>query len=87
METQEFENREFMIFNVSELNQINFNEVLETSSNTVRKSVDETKTFVKWDGVIPECVTNLITKEGPYTYEEILVILSTTEWTDPNLMI
>ena len=86
METQEFENRKFMIFNVSELNQINFNEVLETSSDTVRKSVDETKTFVKWDGVMPECVTNLTTKEGPYTYEEILVILSTTEWKDPNLI-
>jgi len=86
METQlqDYENREFMIFNVSELNQIDFTQVLETSVDTVRKSVDETKTFVKWDGVMPECVTNLTTKEGPYTYEEILVILATSEWTDPN---
>lgn len=84
METQDYENRKFMIFNVSELNQINFNEVLETSVETVRKSVDETKTFVKWDGDMPECVNNLTTKEGPYTYEEILTILSTPEWTDPN---
>jgi hypothetical protein len=29
-------------------------------------------------------VGNLNTKEGPYTYEEILVILATPEWTDPN---
>jgi hypothetical protein len=78
-------NREFMIFNVSELNSINFNEVLETSIDTVRKSVDLTKTFVKWDGVtIPQCVQNLTTKEGPYTYNEILTILATPEWTDPN---
>ena len=84
METQEFENRKFIIFNVSELNQIDFNQVLETSLDTVRKSVDNTKTFVKWDGVIPECVNNLTTKEGPYTYDEILSIISTTEWTDPN---
>ena len=63
METQEFENRKFIIFNVSELNQIDFNQVLETSLDTVRKSVDNTKTFVKWDGVIPECVNNLTTKE------------------------
>jgi hypothetical protein len=47
METQEYTNRQFMIFNVSELNQINFTEVLETSSETVRRSVDGTKTFVK----------------------------------------
>lgn len=85
METQlqDYENREFMIFNVSELPNIDFTKVLETSEETVRKSVDETKTFVKWDGVIPECVMNLTTKEGPYTYDEILAILSTPEWSAP----
>ena len=84
---QEYDNRRFMIFNVSELNQIDFNMVLETSADTVRKSVDELKTFVKWDGTMPTCVSNLTTKEGPYTYEEILTILATSEWTNPNPMI
>ena len=83
MELQDYENREFMIFNVSELPNIDFTKVLETSEETVRKSVDETKTFVKWDGEIPECVSTLTTKEGPYTYDEILVILSTPEWSKP----
>ena len=78
-----YENRSFMIFNVSELPNIDFTQVLETSEETVRKSVDETKTFVKWDGEMPECVSTLTTKEGPYTYEEILVILSTPEWSKP----
>ena len=50
----------------------------------VFKSIDELKTFVKWDGETPDCVVNLTTKEGPYTYEEILDILATPEWTDPN---
>ena len=36
----------FMIFNVSELNKIDFSQVEETSISTVRKSVDGTKTFV-----------------------------------------
>jgi hypothetical protein len=80
-----YENREFMIFNVSELPQIDFTQVLETSIDTVRKSVDETKAFVKWDGtIIPSSVDSLTTKEGPYTYEEMLTILATPEWTDPN---
>jgi len=79
----EYDNRKFMIFNVSELQDINFTEVLETSIDTVRKSVDEQKTFVKWDGTMPECVTNLVTKEGPYTYDEIILILDTPEWTVP----
>jgi hypothetical protein len=75
-----------MIFNVSELPNVDFTQVLETSIDTVRKSVDGTKTFVKWDGTIPDCVLDLLTKEGPYTYDEILAILSTPEWTDPNAM-
>jgi hypothetical protein len=87
METQDYPNREFMIFNVSELPQIDFTQVQETSIDTVRKSVDQTKTFVKWDGEIPSSVSSLTTKEGPYTYDEMLVILSTEEWTDPNIML
>ena len=88
METQQdYPNREFMIFNVSELPQIDFSQVLETSIDTVRKSVDETKTFVKWDGeTIPSSVDSLTTKEGPYTYEEILTILESPEWTINDML-
>jgi len=82
-----YENRQFMIFNVSEITNVDFSQVLETSAETVRKSVDETKTFVKWDGeTVPASVESLTTKEGPYTYDEIIAILATPEWTDPNPM-
>jgi hypothetical protein len=81
METQDYPNREFMIFNISELPLIDFTQVHETSADTVRKSTDETRTFVKWDGAIPSSVAALTTTEGPYTYEEILTILSGPEWT------
>jgi hypothetical protein len=80
MATEIYQNRKFMVFNVSELNLIDFSQVLETSEETVRKSLDETKTFVKWDGDIPSCVDSLTTKEGPYTYDEIIEILSGTDW-------
>lgn len=84
----DYEHREFMIFSLSELDQIDFNQVLETSIDTVRKSIDQTKTFVKWDGeTIPSSVDLLTTKEGPYTYDEILVILATPEWTNPSISI
>jgi hypothetical protein len=83
-----YENRNFMIFNVSELPNIDFTQVLETSQDTVRKSIDQTKTFVKWDGeIIPTSVDSLTTKEGPYTYSEILVILSQPEWSSNEEMI
>lgn len=80
----EYNNRKFMIFNVNELTKVNFNEVMETSIDTVRKSVDETKTFVKWDGDMPSSVNLLTTKEGPYTYNEMLEILNGEDWTTPQ---
>jgi len=77
-----YETRQFMIFNISELGTVDFTQVLETSQDTVRRSVDGTKTFVKWEGEsIPSSVNNLTTKEGPYTYTEIKTILSGDEWT------
>ena len=82
-----FEHRNYMIFNVSELNLINFNEVLETSINTVRKSIDETKTLVKWDDeTIPTTVQSLTTKEGPYSHSEILTIMATSEWSNDEII-
>jgi hypothetical protein len=75
----------YVIFNVSELGKIDFTQVFETSAETVRKSVDETLTFVKYaTEEMPSSVTSLDTKQGPYSHEEILEILATPEWTNPN---
>ena len=78
-----YANREYLIFPVSELNKVDFSQVLETSADTVRKSVDETKTFVKWNGDAPAFVATMTGTEGPYTHAEILDILSTSEWSSP----
>ena len=76
-----FESRSYLIFNVSEIDTIDFNLVLETSADTVRKSVDETLTFIKWEGSTPSFVSSLSTTQGPYTHTEILSVLSTETWT------
>ena len=81
---KEYAHRQFMIFSVTEIEKIDFTQVEETSAETLSLSVDKTKTFVKWDGDVPVCVNDLTTKEGPYTYDEILVTLATPEWSDPN---
>lgn len=44
-----FENRRYLIIPTSILGEVDFNQVGETSIDTVRKSLDETKTFVKYD--------------------------------------
>jgi hypothetical protein len=81
---QEYENRRFVIFNVSELPLIDFSQVYETSEETVRKTVNQTKTFVKYDIPQPSSVSSLTTKSNEYTYDKILTILETPEWTYPN---
>jgi len=77
-----FDNRHFMIFDVSELGNVDFNQVLETSSETVRLNLSGSQTFVKWEGeTVPSSVDALTTKEGPYSYEQILNILTGSAWT------
>lgn len=75
----------YVIFNVSELPLIDFTQVLQTSIETCRKSVDETQTLVKWysDNGVPTCVQSLTTKSQYYTHDEILEIMSTPAWTEP----
>jgi len=80
---EEYAYRRFVIFDVTELPLIDFNQVDETSIDTVRKSVDETQTFVKYTMPQPSSVAALTTKSQEYTYDEILAILDTPEWISP----
>jgi hypothetical protein len=76
-----FNDRRFVIFDVTEIPLIDFNQVFETSPETLRRSVDESKTFVKYDLPTPSCIELLTTKSVEYTYDGILIILSGPEWT------
>ena len=76
--------RTYLIIKTSELDSVDFNQVCETSAETVRRSIDDTKTFIKWDGDQPGFVSSLTGTEGPYTNEEILTVLATEAWTDTN---
>jgi hypothetical protein len=79
-----YEHRNFAIFSLTEIDKIDFSQVLETSADTLRKSIDETRSFVKWDENQPEFVSTLATLEGPHTYDEMLNILNTEEWLSPE---
>jgi len=76
-----YDTRRYLIFPFSQIDLIDFEEVLETSTETVRLSINGSKTFVKWDGTTPTCIDNLTDTEGPYTHTEMLQILDTPEWT------
>jgi len=76
-----YENRHYIIFNTDEIHLIDFNEVMETSQDTLRLSIDGTMTFVKYQGEMPPSVQLLTTRSQEYSHDEIMEILSTEEWT------
>ena len=79
-----FSDTYYVIFDVSELDKVNFETVSEDNINTVRLSLYGTKTFINWYGQIaPSFVKNLTTKSRIYSYNEVLLILTNHEWTLP----
>ena len=79
-----FENRRWVIIPSTSIGEINFNDVLETSENTLRKSVDESKTFVKYDGAQPASVAALAGVSSEYDHVAILNLLTGSAWSPPN---
>jgi hypothetical protein len=79
-----FDNRHYVIFDLTEVDTIDFSEVMETSADTLRKNLVDTQSFVKYEGDQPSSVVALTTKSQEYTHEEILTLLAGPEWTDPN---
>jgi len=65
-----FPNRRWLVIPTSEVSNINFNQVLESSADSLRYSVDGTKTFVKYEvTVVEESYTQ--TYIDPETQEEV----------------
>jgi hypothetical protein len=78
--------RKYVVFNVTEIEKIDFNEVMETSEDTLRKSVDGELTFVKYETIeTPSCINSLESKQGPFSHFEFLNILDTEIWNNPNV--
>ena len=79
-----FEDRHYVVFDLTEVGTIDFSEVMETSADTLRKNLAETQSFVKYEGDQPPSVAALTTRSQEYTHEDILTLLAGTDWTDPN---
>ena len=76
-------NRTYAILSAGEALNINYDDVLETSPQTLRWNNDHSKTFVKYEGGVPSWLVG----KPAYTKTEILEILNNPdgEWyTDPD---
>lgn len=73
--------RTYVIINADEVDSVIFSQVDETSADTIRYSLDGSLTFVKFD---TDTTPSFLVGKTQYTHSEILAILATDEWTDPN---
>jgi hypothetical protein len=71
-----FENRKWIIINVSDITEEMISNAIQSSMDTLRKTLDGTKAILKWDGDIPSCFDGLTT----YTHSEILTELAKSDW-------
>jgi hypothetical protein len=69
--------RTYCIINSSEVPSVDFDQVLQTSADTLRYSIDGSKALLKYEGTQP----SFLSGKQEYTHSEILAILATDEWT------
>lgn len=69
--------RNYVIIDASEVSSVNFDQVLETSADTLRYNLAGTQTFVKFEGDTPSFL------EGKTALDrsEMLTILAGSDWT------
>jgi hypothetical protein len=68
----------YVIYNMENIELVDFSQVKETSRDTLRLSLDQTKCVLKFEGDTPDFLVGL----QQYNYEEILEIMYSSEWTN-----
>ena len=71
-----YENRKYVIINASEVGSVDFSQVNETSASTLRYSLDDSQTFVKFDGDTP----SFLSGKTQYNHSQIRTILDGEDW-------
>lgn len=69
--------RTYCIIEQSDVADVDFSQVFETSADTLRYNVTGDKTFVKYEGSKPRFLYG----KDTYTYSQMMTILATDEWT------
>ena len=77
--------RNYVIIAASELNKVDFTQVMETSAETLRYSLDGQYTFVKFEGETPSFFGLINDKSPQYSHTPILEILAGPDWTSTEM--
>jgi hypothetical protein len=76
-----FTSRKYVVIDVSDIGSVNFSQVLDTSSETLRKNSDSTQTFIKYDGSQPSSIAAISSRSQEYTYDQFKTLLLGVDWT------
>ncbi len=73
----------YVTLDLSEASSLDFNQIEQTSIDTLCISVDGTETIVKWitTNGVPSSIAALTTKGSYMTHDEALTLMSTEAWT------
>ncbi len=71
--------KKYVIIPESQITNIDFTKVLETSEHTLRPSLDGSLTFVKFEGATPDFLEGF----DQYSHSEMLTILAGPDWSTP----
>tara|TARA_R110002051_G_scaffold54614_1_gene102071 strand:+ start:410 stop:673 length:264 start_codon:yes stop_codon:yes gene_type:complete len=80
-------NNTYAICNIaSDMRNVDWSQVSQSSGLTCRRSLDDTLFVIKWPtGVIPTFVNNsTIVPRETLDHSEALALMATPEWSDPN---
>ena len=79
-----FPNRRWLVIPATEVENVDFNQVLESSPDSLRYSIDGTKTFVKYEvTVVEETYTEIV--PNPETEEEETVTIQAGTYGRPSI--
>ena len=73
----DYSNRKWVIVNVSDITGEMINDAIQSSIDTLRKTLDGNKAILKWDGDTPSCFDGLTT----YSHSEMRTELAKSDWT------
>ena len=74
----------YTIINISDLSNIDFSEVGETSANTIRKSLDELQFVIKYNTEPSFIADGTVVPLQTLTQLEALILMDTSAWTMPE---
>ena len=72
--------RQYVILNADDVSTVNFDDVLETSADTLIYNVAGDETFVKYEGAKPRCLYG----KDTLSYSAMLTVLQGEAWTAPE---